>query len=132
VREIGLPRYEHWDEQFYPDYHHDGCSRCPGEVPGGQAAEAAEKDRATHDPEEHGLALDVRHNPPDDDGQTNIPTGHESKLAIQIWRCCFSGNIELDTPDQAEYANGERQQTQNRNDDLKGALHLASNENKMS
>ena len=123
-----LPWYERWDEQFYDRYCHDGNRWRASEVPGSDAPETAEEDREAHNPEQSGFALDAWHDPPDDDGQANVPTRHEAKLTIKIWIGCLYRNVELDTQKQPERANGERQQTQNQDDQLKGSRHVTPNE----
>ena len=122
LRDICLPRNEHWDEQLYGRYHDEECSRRPGEVPSSHAAKTAEKDRETYDSEQGGVALDVRNQPPRDEGETNVPSGHEPKLAVKIRGRRLSENIHSDAQDEAERAESEGQQTQNHDGELKGAF----------
>jgi hypothetical protein len=68
-----LPWYECRDKQLDGRYCHDGNRWRSGKAPSSDAPETAKENCEAHNPEQSGLLFDARHDPPDDDGQANVP-----------------------------------------------------------
>ena len=120
---FGLPGNEQRDQQLKTCDNKEGRTGRADNKPSNDAPATTHKDDDADEPKQCCLALDLRDDPPYDQGEADIPGSHEPVLTIELRSHATSWSKQAGTIDEAEGSYGKWQQTQESKDNLERALH---------